>query len=160
MFLWVAAVAAIGVVTAVILWLKKRTCVFCGIISKDVHAVVLHEDDLCICFKDISPAGAHHVLVVPKQHIPNVNHLSPADSPLVRRMGQVGREVMKKILPSSTSFVMAFTRPPFNTVPHLHLHCVSMPLTCGWPRGLGLTSCFISAKFDHVYQQLDKKKAL
>jgi diadenosine tetraphosphate (Ap4A) HIT family hydrolase len=39
------------------------------------------QDDLCVCFKDTSPAGEHHFLVVPKQHITNVNHLCPADLP-------------------------------------------------------------------------------
>ncbi len=54
---------------------------------------------------------------------------------------------------------MAFTKPPFNMVPHLHLHCVTLPLTCSWLRGLGLTS-FAAAPVIDVRRRLrnDAKK--
>lgn len=151
--MWWWALVALAAVVVVGLF-RRRRCVFCAIVAKEVPATIVHEDDLCVCFKDTSPAGEHHFLVVPKQHITNVNHLRPADLPQVDKMAQVGRKVLEKHLTTrSQPFVMAFTKPPFNMVPHLHLHCVTLPLTCSWLRGLGLTS-FAAAPVIDVRRRL------
>jgi histidine triad (HIT) family protein len=42
------------------------SCVFCRIVSREAPAAVLREDERFIVFPDISPAAAHHLLVVPK----------------------------------------------------------------------------------------------
>jgi len=40
---------------------------FDGILSKAVPSEVVFEDEVCLAFRDISPAGPVHVLVIPKQ---------------------------------------------------------------------------------------------
>ncbi|MEZ5328617.1 MAG: HIT domain-containing protein [Verrucomicrobiales bacterium] len=42
------------------------------IVAREIPADILHEDDVCIAFRDISPQAPVHFLVVPKKPIPRV----------------------------------------------------------------------------------------
>jgi histidine triad (HIT) family protein len=48
-------------------------CVFCRIIRKEVPSQPIHEDHDLIAFPDINPVAPVHVLVVPKEHMVNLN---------------------------------------------------------------------------------------
>ncbi len=53
-------------------------CIFCKIVSRDVAAYIVYEDDTYIAFLDINPQSPGHVQVIPKQHtqwvwdVPNI----------------------------------------------------------------------------------------
>ena len=47
-------------------------CLFCRIVAGDIPATVVHETETTLAFRDIDPKAAVHVLVIPKQHIPDV----------------------------------------------------------------------------------------
>ena len=40
--------------------------IFDKIISKEIPAYVIYEDDLCLAFRDIAPVAPTHFLVIPK----------------------------------------------------------------------------------------------
>jgi len=44
-------------------------CIFCKIVSGEVPAVKIFEDETSIAFLDMSPAVKGQVLVIPKKHI-------------------------------------------------------------------------------------------
>ena len=50
---------------------------FDKIVSKEIPADIIHEDDLCLAFRDISPQGPVHFLVIPKNK-DGLNKLSNA----------------------------------------------------------------------------------
>lgn len=50
-------------------------CVFCRIIAGEETVSIVHEDDRAIAFMDIQPASAGHVLVVPRDHHPDLFEL-------------------------------------------------------------------------------------
>jgi histidine triad (HIT) family protein len=54
-------------------------CLFCRIVAKDIPATVVHETDTTLAFRDISPKAPVHVLVIPKEHHPDVVTLAQAD---------------------------------------------------------------------------------
>jgi histidine triad (HIT) family protein len=54
-------------------------CLFCRIVAKEIPATVVHETDSTLAFRDISPKAAVHVLVIPKEHHPDVVTLAQAD---------------------------------------------------------------------------------
>jgi len=56
-----------------------RDCIFCKIINKETPAEIIYEDEKVIAFKDIHPLAPIHYLVVPKKHIPTIEHLSEED---------------------------------------------------------------------------------
>jgi hypothetical protein len=52
---------------------EPSSCVFCNP-SPDRFDIIA-EDDRYLVFKDRSPAALHHLLAIPRQHIPNIKAL-------------------------------------------------------------------------------------
>lgn len=55
-------------------------CLFCEIISGNIPSTKVYEDDMIYAFKDINPVAPVHFLVVPKEHIENVNEVNAENS--------------------------------------------------------------------------------
>ena len=51
-------------------------CIFCKIINGDIPSTKVYETDEVIVFKDINPVAPVHLLVVPKEHIKDINDLT------------------------------------------------------------------------------------
>jgi histidine triad (HIT) family protein len=47
-------------------------CLFCKIVSKEIPAEIIYEDDSTLAFLDIHPRAPGHTLVIPKHHAENV----------------------------------------------------------------------------------------
>uniref|UniRef100_A0A0D3FYD2 HIT domain-containing protein n=1 Tax=Oryza barthii TaxID=65489 RepID=A0A0D3FYD2_9ORYZ len=75
-----------------------------------------------------------HYLVIPIEHIPTVNNLqrTTEDHQLVSHMLAVGRDLLNRDAPNSEEHRFGFHQPPFNSVDHLHLHCLALPFTPSW----------------------------
>jgi histidine triad (HIT) family protein len=54
-------------------------CLFCRISAGEIPATVVHETDTTLAFRDIDPKAPVHVLVIPKDHHPDVAALTLAD---------------------------------------------------------------------------------
>ncbi|BAF15335.1 bifunctional adenosine 5'-phosphosulfate phosphorylase/adenylylsulfatase HINT4 isoform X1 [Oryza sativa Japonica Group] len=111
-------------------------CVFCPIARRDpaCNTVLLYSDDRVMAFKDINPSAFRHYLVIPIEHIPTVNNLqrTTEDHQLVSHMLAVGRDLLNRDAPNSEEQRFGFHQPPFNSVDHLHLHCLALPFTPSW----------------------------
>jgi len=55
-------------------------CLFCRIVSGDIPAVKVLEDDVCIAFMDIGPLGEGHVLLIPKTHAETLDELPAGEA--------------------------------------------------------------------------------
>ncbi|ETV64884.1 hypothetical protein H257_18312 [Aphanomyces astaci] len=128
-------------------------CIFCDPMTADG---ILFEDDVVMAFRNVHPRAAIHVLVVPKQHINNTSELGETHMSLVQYMVKVGKMVLAQqcqVLFTDQvlrhSHVFGFHQFPFNSVNHLHLHCIVPPYTRWWHRLWYTDSCvvghFISA---------------
>jgi histidine triad (HIT) family protein len=54
-------------------------CLFCRIVAGEIPATVVHETDTTLAFRDVAPKAPVHVLVIPKDHHPDVVALALAD---------------------------------------------------------------------------------
>jgi len=54
-------------------------CLFCRIVKREVPATVVHETDTTLAFRDITPKAPVHVLVIPKEHQPDLVTLTKAN---------------------------------------------------------------------------------
>src|SRR3712207_9575404 len=70
---------------------------FTKIIARQVPAKIAFEDDRYIAIHDIQPQAPVHLLVIPKQVIPTLNDVKPADSELVGGMFLVAARLMKEM---------------------------------------------------------------
>jgi histidine triad (HIT) family protein len=45
-----------------------KDCIFCKIVSREVPAHIVYEDELFVGFLDINPQSSGHTLLIPKEH--------------------------------------------------------------------------------------------
>lgn len=111
-------------------------CPFCRIAAGRLPADLAHEDERVVAFTDIHPRAPHHLLVVPRRHIPTLNHLEPQDNDLVGHLFQVARAIARVRGFAEDGYRTVFNCNPMagQTVYHIHLHLLAgRPL--GWPPG-------------------------
>ena len=81
-----------------------------------------------VAFQTRKKKAQEHFLVIPKRHIGSIKDLtltSDEDRKLFHHMLRVGKKLMKAHGKSSFHFHI----PPFNSISHLHMHCIKPPYT-------------------------------
>ncbi|NNE44569.1 MAG: HIT domain-containing protein, partial [Gemmatimonadetes bacterium] len=53
------------------------SCIFCDIVEGKIPTQPIHEDHLAVAFPDISPKAPVHVLVIPREHVADLDHAEP-----------------------------------------------------------------------------------
>lgn len=111
-------------------------CLFCKMVSGDIKADVVLEDDELLAFKDINPQAPLHVLVIPKNHIATTNDLQPEHAALMGRLllaaGSIARD--RGFGESGYRTVLNCNRDAGQSVFHVHLHLLA-GRRFGWPPG-------------------------
>jgi histidine triad (HIT) family protein len=111
-------------------------CLFCRIVSGDIPATIVHQDDSLIAFRDIKPEAPLHVLIVPRKHIASLNELAAEDDVLVGSMIRLAGALARDHGYDERGYRTVFNtnRDAGQTVFHLHLHLLAgRALT--WPPG-------------------------
>jgi len=104
--------------------------------DREIPADIVHEDDHCLAFRDISPQAPLHFLVVPKKAIPRIAAASEDDAHLLGSLLIAAAAVARQqdIADSGFRLVINNGRDGGETVPHLHIHLLGgRPLD--WPPG-------------------------
>ncbi|MGB7329413.1 MAG: histidine triad nucleotide-binding protein [Rubripirellula sp.] len=109
--------------------------IFTKIIAREIPADILHEDDLCLAFRDISPKAPTHFLVIPKKEIVSLADLTDEDQAIVGRCIVVASQVAAaEGLAGGYRLVCNCGDDGGQEVPHLHFHVMGgRKLT--WPPG-------------------------
>jgi histidine triad (HIT) family protein len=109
-------------------------CLFCRIVSGEIPAKKIFEDEVSIAFADIHPQAPTHFLVIPKKHIDSLAHASQADKEMLGHLTLVATELAKKSLPKGFRIVINSGEEGGQTVDHLHLHVLG-GRAMHWPPG-------------------------
>ena len=109
-------------------------CLFCRIISGEIKASIVYEDDRIVAFNDVNPQAPTHVLIVPRRHIATLNDLTPQDRELVGGMFLVAAEMMKKLGQRDYRTVFNCGPGAQQSVFHIHLHVLA-GRRFTWPPG-------------------------
>jgi len=110
-------------------------CKFCDIIHKQ-NKQFLYEDDFCVAFWDKAAITAQeHILMCPKTHIRNSHCISKENIPLLVMLEEAGQALLKKRRPDD-SYRFGYHEPPMNTIDHLHLHCIVLPIQTPYLNGV------------------------
>lgn len=111
-------------------------CLFCKIISRDIPASIVYEDEHVLAFNDISPQAPTHILVIPKRHISSLLALSQEDDgivgEMVRRAAAIATE--RGIAADGFRTVFNTNAGAGQTVFHIHLHLLG-GRAMHWPPG-------------------------
>ena len=111
-------------------------CLFCAIAAETIPATRVLATDRVLAFRDIRPQAPTHVLVIPREHYPDVAALAAGDAALLHEVMTQAHQVAVAEGISSSGY-----RVVFNTgsdggqeVPHVHAHVLGgRSLT--WPPG-------------------------
>jgi histidine triad (HIT) family protein len=111
-----------------------ESCLFCGIVSGDVEADVVHVTERTVAFRDINAQAPTHVLVVPRDHYPNAAELAAGDPVASAELVTTAAAVATAEGYDDYRLVFNTGAEVGQTVFHTHLHLLAgRPMT--WPPG-------------------------
>ncbi|MFN8710488.1 MAG: histidine triad nucleotide-binding protein [Planctomyces sp.] len=109
--------------------------IFSRIISKEIPADIVYEDDVCLAFRDINPQAPVHVLLIPKKPVASLNQLTAEDQELCGHLLMTVPQIASLLgLTGGYRTVINTGDDGGQTVHHLHIHILGgRNLT--WPPG-------------------------
>lgn len=109
---------------------------FQKIYDGEIPAEILHKDDLCCAFRDVSPQAPTHVLIVPKKPIPRIGEATADDQSVLGHLLLTAGKLATELGISETGFRTVINHGPHGgeTVPHLHVHLLG-GRQLQWPPG-------------------------
>ena len=116
----------------------KDNCLFCRIVSGELPATVVYEDDNSVAFLDHRPLFPGHTLLVPREHVETLGELPAKIVGPYFEAAQVLSRAVEAALDAEGTFV-AMNNRVSQSVPHLHVHIVPRRKKDGlkgffWPR--------------------------
>lgn len=112
------------------------SCLFCRIVSGELPADRLFEDDLIVAIRDIDPKAPTHVLLLPRAHIASAADLTEADAPMLGRLFAVAARLADSEGVATDGYRLVSNVGEWGgqSVDHLHLHLMG-GRRFGWPPG-------------------------
>ena len=113
-------------------------CLFCRIVSGELPATVVYEDDNAVAFLDHRPLFPGHTLLVPRQHVETLGELPAKLVAPYFEAAQLLSRAVESAMDAEGTFV-AMNNRVSQSVPHLHVHIVPRRRKDGlkgffWPR--------------------------
>ncbi|MBI3671597.1 histidine triad nucleotide-binding protein [Candidatus Azambacteria bacterium] len=101
-------------------------CLFCKIVKGEVSSTVVFENGKFLVFKDIHPKADVHVLVVPKEHIASVDHITERDKAVLGDMFLTVKDAAEKLGVSGRyRLLVNVGRDGGQEIDHLHMHILA-----------------------------------
>ena len=123
-------------------------CVFCKIISKQIPAKILYEDEYSISFLDAFPISKGHTLVIPKKHFPQIQDMS---SEINRGLFDTVHKMISKtdLIKGSTLVLIHNGKGSGQDIMHVHIHLI--------PRGFDDSGDNADMMFQNTLQLTDEE---
>jgi histidine triad (HIT) family protein len=110
-----------------------QNCIFCKIVEQKIPSQKVAEDDSLIAIRDVNPQAPTHILVIPRNHIPNL--ASVEDPSLSGKLFKKATDLAAELgLKNGYRIVTNTGDDGGQTVHHLHIHLLG-GRQLGWPPG-------------------------
>ena len=114
------------------------SCLFCRIVSGELPATIVYEDDNSVAFLDHRPLFPGHTLLVPREHVETLGELPTKIVGAYFETAQLLSRAVESAMEAEGTFV-AMNNRVSQSVPHLHVHVVPRRKKDGlkgffWPR--------------------------
>lgn len=110
-------------------------CLFCKIINGDIPSKKVYEDDKIFAFHDIDPQAPVHVLIVPKEHIQDTDHITAENAEIISEIFKKIPDIAKEFgLEKGYRVVSNTGEHGQQSVAHLHFHLIG-GRQLQWPPG-------------------------
>ena len=110
--------------------------IFTKIMSGEIPAEIVYQDDHVAAFRDINPQAPQHLLVVPRAVIPTLNDVTPENSASVAQIFEALPKIAEQLGFKESGYRAVFNCGPdaHQEVLHIHLHVLAgRDMT--WPPG-------------------------
>jgi histidine triad (HIT) family protein len=112
-------------------------CIFCKILTGEIPATIVGEDERTVTFMDINPATRGHMLVIPRAHAEDLLSVDPEDLQAVALASQRQAVIAKERLGAEgVNLVNSCGAVAWQTVFHFHMHVIPRyaddPLRLPW----------------------------
>lgn len=116
--------------------MSNEPTLFEKIIAREIPADIVYEDDLCLCFRDISPQAPVHLLLIPKKPLTRIALAEDEDQALLGHLLLKVGTIARQEGYSENGFRVIINNGPHGgeAVPHLHLHLLA-GRQLQWPPG-------------------------
>lgn len=131
-------------------------CIFCKIVSGDIPARKLYEDESVVSFMDVGPLSEGHVLVIPKRHY---EFLHDCDADVLSKLGSVLPRIANAVIKATDAdgynVLCNNGKAAGQVVPHLHFHIIPRMKGDGvfteWP-----AKQYEDGRADEVFEEIAK----
>lgn len=112
------------------------TTIFDKIISREIPADIVYENDHVLAFRDINPQAPVHVLFIPKIRVSTINDIQPEQAHIIGELFLAVKDYAKQIGEDEDGYrvVMNCNENGQQTVFHIHLHFLA-GRQMNWPPG-------------------------
>jgi len=108
---------------------------FSKIISREIPADIVYEDNECLAFRDINPQAPVHILVIPKKLIPMVADANESDEAVLGHLMTVASKIAEdEGYGDAFRLVINNGEGAGQQVFHLHVHLLA-GRNFTWPPG-------------------------
>lgn len=111
-------------------------CLFCRIIDGKVASKKVYEDEVMVAIEDTDPQAPTHLLLIPREHIPNSLALGEEDKELIGSIFLVANQLAKERGIAETGFrlVINCNAGAGQSIFHIHFHLLG-GRRLRWPPG-------------------------
>jgi histidine triad (HIT) family protein len=108
---------------------RDSNCIFCKIVSGEVPAFKVHENELTLTFLDINPASPGHTLVASKEHFENLLEIDESALMAVASTTRlIAAAIQRALIPDGIRVGQFNGTAAGQTVFHYHVHLVPVRL--------------------------------
>ena len=104
--------------------MSEADCIFCKIAAGEIDTEVVHDEDDVLAFRDINSKAPVHVLVIPRQHVANLEEIGGLPDAVVKRLFEVASAVAENAGIAESGYAVRVNNGPDarQEVFHLHMH--------------------------------------
>ena len=105
--------------------MKKEDCIFCKIVAGEIPSATIYENEEFKVILDRFPANEGHVLILVKEHVPNIFELDPDQAGRLFKLATQIAKIMQKTLGFEHMNVMQNNGTVAGqSVFHFHMHLI------------------------------------
>lgn len=107
--------------------MSAEDCIFCKIANGRIPSELIHEDDVCVAFNDLSPQAPTHLLIIPREHIDSLATTKAEHSPILGHLLSTASSIAREggFAEDGYRVVINTNADGGQTVFHLHVHLLA-----------------------------------
>jgi len=111
-------------------------CIFCKIVAGEIKGDIALDWDDVLAFRDVNAQAPHHILIIPKKHLPTISDFTAEDAPVFGLMGQAAKQIAIDLGLEKNGYRLVINcgADAGQTVFHTHMHFLA-GREFTWPPG-------------------------